>query len=75
MPVTKYRSVAEMPRPARVSAPDALLARMRAVWSRAARLAPPPPVRRGVTRFRTMEEANRSREEHTLERMRQTRPR
>jgi hypothetical protein len=72
VPVTKYRSVADMPRPARVTDGASLLACIRAVWGRAARLAPPPVVPRGVARFRTIEEANAARSELTAQRMRQS---
>ena len=70
MPVTKYRSVADMPRPERITDPASLIARIRAVWGRAALLAPPPVVPRGVTRFRSIEEANLARTELTMQRMR-----
>lgn len=75
MPVVKYRSVAEMPRPSRVTDAASLPARIRAVWGRAALLAPPSVVPRGVTRFRTIEEANRDRAERTKRRMRASRER
>ena len=70
MPVYKYRSVEDMPRPPRASGED-LVQRIRAVWNRAALLCPPRPPR-GVMRFRTIEEANAARDRATLERMRST---
>ena len=69
MPVQKYRSVEDMPRPELVPAAD-LAARIRALWKRARMLAPAPVVPRGVTRFRSIEEANTAREAATLRRMR-----
>ena len=56
VPVTKYRSVSEMPRPERVS-DDQLLERIRAVWNRAL-LLHPRTIRPGVRRYRSLEEAN-----------------
>lgn len=72
MPVKKYRSAAEMPRPPRVTDGEAVLDHMRALWRRAALLAPPVVVPRGVTRFRTIEDANRARAELSTERMRRS---
>jgi hypothetical protein len=72
MPVQKFRSVEEMPRPERVVAPD-LADRIRALWRRARLLSPPAPMKRGVTRFRSIEEANAAREQATRERMRASR--
>lgn len=72
MTVTKYRSVEEMPRPGRAEN-DRLLARIRAVWERARALAPPRELRRGVRRFRSLEEANAAQSAETLERMRASR--
>lgn len=69
MPVFKYRSPGEMPAPERVSGPD-LPARIRALWARSFLLCPPIS-RRGVRRFRSIEEANEDRMRATLERMRQ----
>ncbi len=71
MPVFKYRSVSEMPRVPAIPVNQNLKARIRAVWNRARLVCPIRPVR-GVTRFRTIEEANRARERATLERMRGT---
>ena len=73
MPVSKYRSVQDMPRPPRTSDND-LTERIRAVWTRAFLLCPPAPPR-GVTRFRSIESANAAREKATQERMRATAPR
>ncbi len=70
MPVYKYRSVEEMPPLPQRSAD--LVARIRAVWNRAALLAP-RLLPRGIQRFRNMDEANLARQEATLERMRDTR--
>ncbi len=69
MPVQKYRSVEEMPRPERVP-DDALLARIRAVMARARLFAPALAMPRGVAKFRSIEEANAARDQATLERMR-----
>ena len=58
MPVTKYRSVEEIPPPAlRERGSDALLRAIAATWSRAAWMAPlrfPP----GVHRHRSIQELN-----------------
>ena len=60
MPVTKYRSVSDMPRLGRV--PDDQLAdRIRAVWNRAL-LLHPRKIRRGVQRYRSLLEANAARQ-------------
>ena len=69
MPVWRFRSVGEMPRPA-ASGNATLAARIRALWKRARALAPPLIVPRGVTRFRSIEEANEARTNATLRRMR-----
>ena len=68
MPVSKYRSVADMPAPAIPSA-SALVARIRALWQRSFLLAP-PSFPRGVARFRDQAEANDARAQATLRRMR-----
>lgn len=60
MPVFKYRSVEEMP-PLPVATEETLVARIRAVWSRATRLAE-PCFTRGVQKFRNLEEANEARQ-------------
>ncbi len=70
MPVYKYRSVEEMPPPPQRSTD--LVARIRAVWNRAALLAP-RLLPTGLQRFRSMGEANLARQEATLARMRATR--
>lgn len=69
MPVTKYRSAAEMPALPR-SSDDELIARIRASWTRAFLLSP-RSMPRGVRRFRSIEEANADRERETLRRMRE----
>lgn len=73
MPVTKYRSVMEMPSPPTATERD-LAERIRAVWNRAFLVCPPRPPR-GVTRFASVERANAARTQATLERMRDTAPR
>ena len=67
MPVYKYRTVSDMPPPARAADPDPA-ARIRILWARAFLLCP-PALRRGVRRFRNIAEANAERERDTLERM------
>ena len=59
MSVSKYRHVCDMPPPARVSG-EALAARIRAVWARSRRLAP-PAYTPGVEKFPNLEEAQRAR--------------
>ena len=71
MPVTKYRSVADMPRP-RSGRDESLVLRIRALWNRAFLLSP-PAFPRGVRRFRSIEEANAARAEATRDRMRSRR--
>lgn len=67
MPVWKFRSVEEMPRPERVTG-AALHERVRDVWRRAFLLSP-PAFPRGVQRFRSVDEANVARDEQTRRRM------
>ena len=71
MPVSKYRSVEQMP-PAPRASDDELAERITAAWSRARRYAPLSIVP-GVQRFRSVEDANAARGEATTERMRKTR--
>jgi hypothetical protein len=68
MPVHKYRRIEDMEPPAAVGA-RALETRIRALWNRAFLLSP-PSFPRGVTRFRSIEEANERRASDTAERMR-----
>jgi|ETNmetMinimDraft_26_1059896.scaffolds.fasta_scaffold06687_3 hypothetical protein len=71
MPVVRYRDVSEMPAPPPIEGED-LAARIRAVWRRAVELAQLSP-RPGVTRFRSLEEAQEAREQETAQRMRRIR--
>lgn len=68
MTVSKYRAVDDMPRPGIVSA-HALVDRIRALWNRSFLLSP-PDFPRGVTRFRSIEQAQAARVQVTLRRMR-----
>ena len=62
MPVQRFRSFEDARRALWVDSRDpSLAARIRRVWRLSARLAAPTP-RRGVIRFRSMEEANRERD-------------
>jgi hypothetical protein len=70
MPVAKYRSVADMPRPPRLEAADLAL-RIRAVWNRAFQICR-PELPHGVSRFSTIEDANEARQQRTIDRMRKT---
>ena len=72
MPVFKYRSVMDMPPPPRCPDDEELVARIRAVWDRVARLAGGgyPP---GVHRFRSIQEAQEARERVVRDRMRRLR--
>ena len=70
MPVTKYRSVADMPRPPLLGSSDLAL-RIRAVWNRAFRICP-PALPYGVSRFSNIEDANEARKQRTIERMRKS---
>ena len=71
MPVSKYRSVADMP-PAAPAVASSLVARIRTLWRRAFLLSP-PSIPRGVARFRDMSEANDARDRATRDRMAKTR--
>jgi hypothetical protein len=71
MGVTKYRSIEEVPRPPLRTGAE-LEASIRAVLKRAFSLCPPLGVR-GVTRFRSIDEASAAREQATIERMRRLR--
>lgn len=71
MPIHKYRHVADMPRPPRVTG-DGLAQRITELWQRSATMTPLVVIP-GVQRFRSIEEANRAREGATLERLRQLR--
>jgi hypothetical protein len=68
MPVSKYRSVADMPRPELVFGAG-LASQIRALWRRSFLLSP-PAFPRGVARFRSIAEANEARTKATLERVR-----
>ena len=67
MPVTKYRSIQEMPVVEPRSEVD-LAQRIRAVLTRAFVLCPPLQLR-GVARFRSIEQANEARSKKTAQRM------
>jgi hypothetical protein len=68
MPLTKYRSIDEVPGTTTVAA-GSIPARLRAIWRRT--FAFSPSLRpRGVRRFRDVEAANAARNSNTLERMR-----
>jgi hypothetical protein len=69
MSVTKYRDVSHMP-PAGIAPSQSLARRIRAVWARARRLAP-PCYRRGVQKFRTIQEAREARDQQTRRRTQQ----
>ena len=67
MPVERFRSVQEMP-PTPVNESETMaqrLKRIQRVWSRAAALAPKFARRRGVYRYRSLEEAQQDREHHS----------
>lgn len=69
MSIQKFRSVEEMP--SLVTEPvENPVERMRALWRRVRRLAPPLAIQRGVQRFRNIEEANEARLEETNQRLR-----
>jgi hypothetical protein len=70
MPVTKYRSISDMPRPGPRSGEE-LAKRIRAVWRRSQILCP-ATIRPGVFRFSSIEEANAARDQATRERMKAT---
>lgn len=74
MSVQKFRSVSDMPRPERARGAD-VIRRIRVLWRRARVLAPPVVVPRGVTRFRSIEDANAARDAATILRMRASRAR
>ena len=68
MPVYKYRSIADVPSPPLVP-PQDRIARIRAIWRRAALLGG-GDIPRGITRFHDIDEANLARTRTTIERMR-----
>jgi hypothetical protein len=72
MPVSKFRSIEDMPAPAEVTG-DELVRRIRALWARAFTLARPLEFR-GVTRYSSIEQASEARTRATIDRMRATRP-
>jgi len=62
MPVQKFRDSDEARRALAISPDDPrLTARIRALWSFSNQLTPPPPIRRGIHKYRTIEEANAAR--------------
>lgn len=68
MSLRKYHSVADMPR--LIERDDLMLpVRIRQVWQRAFLLSP-PQYKRGVRRFRSIEEANAKRDAERVEYMR-----
>ena len=69
MPVTKYRSAGNMPRPEPIGEAQ-LVSHIRALWRRAFLLCPRTR-RRGVWRFKSIGEANTERQLETTERLRQ----
>jgi hypothetical protein len=68
LPIQKFRSVADMPRPLGEGITDnaELRRRIAALWARAARISP-RVYPRGVFKFRSLEEANQARERVTTE--------
>jgi hypothetical protein len=70
MPVSRFNSAFDIPRPDRYDGPD-LLQHIRILWNRAFALSS-PSFTRGVTRFATIEDANRARFDATVARMRRT---
>lgn len=68
MPVTKFKSISEMPPAPRVEGPE-LFDRIRVLWNRAFTLSPPDFLP-GVTRFRTIADANQARFDSLIVRMR-----
>lgn len=71
MPVFKYRSAEEVPRPGVVDREN-LAARIRALWTRSF-LFVRPTFSRGVERFRSIEDANAARTRATVTRVRRLR--
>lgn len=68
MPIQKFRSVADMPRPLGEEIRDnaELRRRIAALWARSARISP-RVYPRGVFKFRSLEEAHQAREQVTTE--------
>mgnify|MGYP006273120685 CR=1 FL=1 len=71
MPVERFRSVAEMPAPPKADA-ETRMQRIGAAWSRA-HLHGPPRVPRGVSKFKSIEDAQRARDAHTRARIQRLR--
>lgn len=68
MPIQKFRSVADMPRPLGEGIRDnaELRRRIAALWTRSARISP-RIYPRGVFKFHSLEEAHQAREQVTAE--------
>lgn len=68
MPVTKYKNASDMPPVPRVEGLE-LIERIRVLWNRAFALSP-PDFPRGVTRFRSISDANSARFDLLVARLR-----
>jgi len=68
MPIERYRDASEMPRVPR-SPPEELVERIAAAWE-LAHLRAGPDIPRGVTKFRSISEAQRARAERIQKRLR-----
>ena len=66
--VERYRHVADMPRPPRLSGAN-LLRAMAAAWERA-HIRAQPDIPRGVTKFRSLHEAQQARHQREVARIR-----
>ena len=72
MPIWKFKTHEEARRALNIDPKDPRLTeRIRALWTFSDRLAPPPPIRRGVHKYRTIEEANAARRQWEREHLRQ----
>lgn len=71
MPIWRFKTHEEARRALNIDPNDPRLTeRIRALWTFSNRLSPPPPIRRGVHKYRSIEEANAARRQWEAEHLR-----